>query len=333
MAKNFNMDKLCKILSLAFLLCFVSCEFDTESQSGETTPTTPITNPIPDQKSDTTKKSIAAKPLKKPECEIKGEVLEENLFWAKNENLVLCIAADQETEDADYGESHRALEVYDGTDCERIFRNILPVNRSPDFPYYLSDVTYNKVNQVVAIRGFSSVYIFDLIKKQLSKPLIPKYLNERFGEDAQSGMIQRLELWEEYLIGYATSEGCFVFDISDPMNPKSVLPAAEFSGEYMPYHSLFFLKSEGKGNQAILPSFDLNTGDFNVNPVFDKPLKVETKINKNFRDNQFLVIKELLGGTKNRPIGIDMKTMKRIDIPADIAAKKDTEIIGWMKNQ
>ena len=149
----------------------------------------------------------------------------------------------------------------------------------------------------------------------------------------QTGMIQHLELWEDYLIGYATSEGCFAFDLSDPMNAKPVLAAAEFSGENMPYNSLFFLESDGQGHQAILPSFDMDTGEFSVNPLFDRPLNVATNINKSFRDNQFLVIKQLLGGNKNRPIGINMKAMKKMDIPAGIASKKDTEIISWLKKQ
>jgi hypothetical protein len=325
------MLKLSKLLFLFFLVSFLSCEDGTTNQNGSTTNPTGTDNP-PNDSGETNPTDVAPPPTK-PDCQIAGSVLEENLFWAKNENLLVAIVAGEETADPELGESHRILEVYD-ENCDRIFRNVLPVNFSPDFPYYLSDITYNNVSQVLAIRGFDKIYIFDLVKKQLSKPMEPSFLNERFAEDAQSGMIQRIEIWEDYMVGYALGEGAFVFDLSNPMDAKPVLPTAELTIEVgSDYHSLFFLKSKGDTHQAILPSYDQNTGEFKVDPLFEKPLNIETNLNRSFRNNQYLVLKELLGGNESRPIGVDMKAMKKYEIPADVANKKDTEIIAWMKKQ
>ncbi|MEO1263401.1 MAG: hypothetical protein AAFZ15_31615 [Bacteroidota bacterium] len=322
------MIKLAKWLFLSAMFLFAGCEAGTPTQSENDT-----TQPATDS-TVTTGSETPTLPTTKPECEINGSILEENLFWSREENELVAIVADESTVDPDLGESHRILEVYDGEDCDRILRNVLPVNRSPDFPYYLSEITYNNVSQLIAIQGFSHIYIFDLIKKQLSKPLKPNYLNERYAEDAQSGMIQVLELWENYLVGYANGEGTFVFDLSNSMQAAPVLPTAELElEEGISYNSLFFLKTDEGTHQAILPKFDLNTGEFQINPLFDKPINVQTNINPSFRDNQYLVFKQLLGGSDRRPIGIDMKAMKKLDIPTDMETKKDTEIINWMKQQ
>ena len=317
------MEKLIKFLLLALLISFCACEDVPPSQNNPTGET-----------GDTTTEQTTPPTLAKPDCQITGSVLDGNRFWAKNENLVVAVVADKETEDPELGESHRILEVYEGTTCERVFRSVLPVNFSPDFPYYLSEITYNKISQIIAIRGFDKIYIFDLVKRELSKPLDPSFLNERYAEDAQSGMIQRLEIWENYMVGYATGEGAFAFDLSTPMAANAVLPAAEFTIEAgTEFNSMFFLESKGKGFQAILPKYDSDSGILTIHPLFELPLNLETNINKSFRNNQYLVLKELLGGNESKPIGVDMRAMKKYDIPAEVASKKDTEIIAWMKKQ
>ncbi|HFA49035.1 MAG TPA: hypothetical protein ENJ95_08460 [Bacteroidetes bacterium] len=326
------MKKLIKLFLLLLLTSVFACEFESGNTGSTDTPAKE--QPAPEAKPE--RPTTPPKAKTKPDCTISGTFETENIFWAKNENLLVVIKGDKETEDSDFGPSQRILELYDGTNCERIMREILPVNLSPDYPYYLSDITYNNLSNVIAIRGFDQIYILDLKNKKLSKPLSPKYLNERFADDAQSGMIQRLEVWENYLIGYATSMGPFVFDLKDPLNGKSVLPGAEYElEEGTLYNSLFFLPSENGGTkyQAILPKFDMETGNFDINPLFEKPINIQTNINRRFRNNRYLVLKERLSETTSRPIAIDMKAMKKIDLPNDIAKKKDTDIIAWMKKQ
>jgi hypothetical protein len=280
--------------------------------------------------------ATANPPLEKPDCPVTDLVLEGNLLWASHENLLVVIAASQETEDPDFGESHRLLEVYDGTNCQKIFREILPVNISPDFPYYLSKITYNKVSRIVAIQGFNQIYLFHLGQRKLMGPFEPKFLNERYAEDAQTGMIDRLEVWENYLIGHANGMGAFVFDLRTPERPAPVLPLAEYEVEPgMIYNSLFLLNpaDENDGTQAILPTYAAENEEFKINPLFGKPLKIEQHINPKFRDNRYLVLKEYTGTNESRPIAIDMGKMTMLELPPAIASKKATDIIAWMKSQ
>lgn len=321
------MKTLGKLLFLATISFWLSCESGTpgNENGNNTTDTSTV------ETTDTTSMSVPVK----PSCQIAGTVLDGNQFWAKSENKIIAIAADEETKDKNLGDSHRILEVYDGTNCQQVFREVLPVNFSADYPYYLSEITYNNISKVIAIRGFEKIYIFDIANNKIVGPLVPKFLNQRYAEDAQSGMITRLEVWENYLIGHATSMGAFVFDLSNPTNPSPVMPAAEYEVEKgQIYNPLFLLKSMDKndGHQALLPLYNADTGDFKINALFDKPKKIETNISKTFRNNRYLVLKELLD-TESQPIAIDMAERKMLDLPADVAKMKDTDIIAWMKKQ
>lgn len=285
---------------------------------------------------DTTSSDQATPAQTKPDCQVAGTVLDGNRFWAAGENLIVAIAADEPTADPNLGDSHRILEVYDGSNCQEVFKEILPVNRSADYPYYLSDITYNKTSHLIAIRGFDKFYVFDLAKRKLAGPLNPKFLNKRITEDAQSGSILRMEVWENYLIGYAEGMGPFVYDISNADNPQAALPLAEYELEKgTNYNSLFLLKSmdEANGYQALLPVYDYDNGEFRINPLFQAPRKMDVNINKAFKNNRYIVLKEEGGGARNLPIAIDMGKRSLVDLPADVAAKKDTEIIEWMKRQ
>lgn len=272
----------------------------------------------------------------KPNCPLAGKVLENNQFWASTENLVVAIVADKETEDPNLGDSHRILVVYDGANCQQVFKQVLPVNLSADYPYYLSDITYNKVSSLIAIRGFDKFYIFNLATKQLSAPLAPKFLNKRMVDDAQSGAISRMEVWESYLIGHAASMGPFVYDLRNPAEPTPVMPTAEFAVEKgVSYNSLFLLKSLDKddGYQALLPSYDYEKEEFEVNALFPKPLKIDIDLNKPFKNNRYIVLHEAAGAAEAKSIGIDMSKKEMVALPEDVAKKKDTEIIQWMKNR
>jgi hypothetical protein len=312
-------------------LIVFGCDSEPSSNGGDTTTSTDTTT---DNENDAPE-VVIEQPVK-PDCKIEGSVLATNEFWAKDENLIVTVVAAPETNDPDFGESHRVLEVYDGNTCERVMREVLPVNLSPDYPYYLSDITYNNLSRLIAIRGFDKFYIFNLENRKLTGPIRPKFLNERYVEDAQAGMIKRLEVWEDFLVGYAQSMGSFVFNLKTPNSPEAVLPAAEYEiQEGTEYNSLFLLISsdEENGYQALLPDYNYETESFSIGALLEKPSKLEPQIAKNVRDNRFIVIKELLGGTESRPIGIDMENKRKINIPNDIAQQKTTAIVEWMKKQ
>lgn len=322
--------KVSGIALLFFLmLSLVACTGDSSSQYPESTDATTA-----DTSGNSTETDNTAPAVTKPDCAVPGKVLEGNTFWASQENLLVALSADKETEDPNLGESHRILQVFDGNTCEQVYKKVLPVNFSADFPYYLSQITYNNISKLIAIRGFDKFFVFDLSNQKLSGPFLPKFLNERFVDDASSGSITRMEVWENYLVGFAASMGAFVYDMSNPSSPEAVLPVAEYElDKGIRYNSLFLLKSVDEKDvyQALLPMYDTEKQAFKFNPLFDKPLKISLNIPKTFRNNRYIVLKELLGGNESRPIAIDMVKMKKVELPADVAAKKDTEIIEWMK--
>ncbi len=322
-----------KFLSKLFFLLLVTLHFSCGSE-----PTTSNGEvPQPEGTDTTTTTAEAPTPIapSRPTCKLVGSTLEGNMFWASSDDRFVVISAEEETKDKDLGESHRILSVYDGQ-CKQLFREVLPVNFSPDYPYYLTDITYNKVSKQVGIRGWYNFYLLDLATLKLSTPLTPKYLNERYAEDAQSGSIKRLELWENYIVGYAASKGPFVFDINAPGQPTPVLPSAEFpivKGEN--YSSMFLLKSTNGEDtyQALAPDYDYEKEEFSLNVLFESPKRFSTAINKSFRNNRFIILMEKGDGARGTNYAVDMKNRKTVDLPVEVAAKKDTEIIAWLKGR
>ncbi|RMG82016.1 MAG: hypothetical protein D6714_12025 [Bacteroidetes bacterium] len=315
----------------ALSLSFQACVTDTSTGSGS--PSAPTTDTLPKTATDHGDAPAEA-PLppsrRRPECPVEGAVLEGNIFWAEPSNLLLAIAATDETRDPELGESHRVLEVFEAQSCDRIQKEILPVDVSPDFPYTIADRTYNKANQIIGIKGYRTIYCYDARARKLSPPLQPRFLNERFGEDAQSGMIRHLEVWEDYLIGYAQDMGVFVFDLT-ATPPKSVLPAAEYEiveGEV--YNQLFLLRSGQETWQALLPDFDAESGTLKIQTLFDQPKKLNTQMKKSFRNNRFILLKTT-DGEKPGIVAVDMKTRQPVPLPETLTDKKNTEIIEWLK--
>ncbi len=313
-------------LSIAGFFLFFSCGGEVPANGGDNTPSDTTEQPA-DYQEDT---STPVEKPKQPDCEIDGTVLDGNVFWAKEANVLVCIVAGEETKDEDYGDSHRILEIYDGNNCELIEKQVLPVNVSPDFAYKIADRTYNKLNQMVAIKGFDQIYCYDAKNRKLTAPLKPQFINERYAEDAQSGMIKHLEVWENYLIGYAVDMGVFVFKLNGA-EARNVEPFAEFEiSEGERYHSLFMLQSENNTYQALIPDYDAN-GNFTINPMLNQPKNMVTQMNKRFRDNRYIILKEILGDGTQTPIAVDMKNKTKVELPEAIKSMKNTEIIDWIK--
>ncbi|MCB9285745.1 MAG: hypothetical protein H6560_00400 [Lewinellaceae bacterium] len=261
-------------------------------------------------------------------CQVSGEILEGNQLWIREKDILVVIKADSTTLDPDYGPSHRILEVYDTKDCNRIERKVLPVDVSPDFPYYIAEITYNNNSQLVAAHGFNNIYIYDVENRQLLPQLQPQYMTERYGVDAQSGMIQRLEVWEKYLVGYARDYGSFVFDLSDKQHPSPVPAFAEYEVETQVFHSLFLLESQG-GYQAIMPSYDYEANEFSINPAFKNPIALNTDVPRSARNNRFLVLRR--ADAEKTAVAFDLKNRKAVALPENIATQQTRNILDWLK--
>jgi len=265
-----------------------------------------------------------------PECPIEGEVLDGNKFWARSEQVLIAIAADSSTYDEGFDMmSHRILKVYNATDCSLIEQHTLPVDVSPDFAYYLAEITYNNINKIVAIRGATSIYCYNIDNKKLLPKLEPQFRSERYAVDAQSGQIQRLEVWEKYLIGYAQDHGVFVFDFTDKQNPKAQLPFAEYAVDETRFAPLFLLPSEQGGVQAIMPEYERATGEFAIHAAFDRPLELNTNVQRSARNNRYLVLRR---EDNNAPVAFDLQQHQRVELPSDIASQGTQNILQWMRS-
>lgn len=309
---------------LIALLTMVACtDTGTSSSSSETSTTEDSTSTPPEE--------YAAPTLSPPECQVNGEVLDGNRVWIKSPDVLAVIKADESTATEGMGPSHRILEILDGRSCEQKFQATLPVNTSPDFPYYIAEVQYNSISNIIGIQGFYKVMICDLEQNYKLTELKPEFFLEREYDDPQSGMVQRLEVWEDYLLGYTQDLGAFAFDLSDRNAPKAVLPFAEWQDpDNSRYHSMFLLPTEG-GVQAILPFYDAEEDNFMIYPLFDQPQQVSDQVTKSARNNQFLVLRQQNEG--RTPIAIDLGARDLVDLPANVATKNTQEIIKWMRAQ
>jgi hypothetical protein len=261
------------------------------------------------------------------DCQPGGEILDGNQFWARDLELLLVIKADDRTFDESFGASHRALEIYDTKDCRLVDRQELPINVSPDFPYYLAEITYNSANKLLAIKGFSTIYIYDLAARRLLPQLEPQFRKARYGVDAQSGMIHRLEVWENYLVGYAQDYGSFAFDLSQHEAPKAALPFAEYEQEEK-FYSLFIFPS-GVGHQAVMPEYDWEAGEFSINPAFEQPLPLNLDATQSARNNRFLVLRQT--DAERTPQAFDLLKRERVELPTDVAAQQTQGILDWLR--
>lgn len=264
------------------------------------------------------------------DCTVEGKILDGNQTWLNAQELLITVLADDTTNDPDYGEGHRILVVTDTKTCEEIQRETLPVSGSPDFPYYIAEIVYNNTSQLIGIRGADVIYCYDVLNKELLAPLAPSFLTARITDDAQSGMIQRLEVWENYLIGYAQDMGTFVFDLTDKASPQVRLPYAEFKTEMGEFNSLFMVPSTEDGFQAIIPAYDYDADEFKVNPLFTSGKELNTNIPKSARNNRFLVLRE--SGEGGKAIGIDLLERKEVALPADIAEQPVQQVLTWLRS-
>lgn len=267
----------------------------------------------------------------KHDCKIEDKLLEDNQFWLKPDQTLVAIVADKTTKSIDFGDSHRVFVAMDTRDCKTLLRETLPVNMSPDFPYYLNTNTYEPSNRVICSQGFEGVICYDAVAKKLLPLLKPKYLTERSAEDAQSGMPTGMEIWNQFLIGNTLDFGSYVFDLSNKKQPKSILPNAEFQNpEDESFTSMFLLEEKGGLYQAFIPTLNEDQDGTEVKRIFKKPMAINTSIAKSVRNNRFIILKKKDGKSS---VVIDMQELKEITLPADVASKSVKDILSWLKKK
>ncbi len=291
-------------------------------------PTTKNSIPVESIPSSRSLKNITA-PLQQPTCEISGEILKHNRLWLPDQLLIACISADSTTKDHKLGDSHRILSLYNTTDCEQVLQLTLPINRSPDFPYHLADINYNKSSNIIAVKGIDHFYCLDLDNKKLLPPLRPSFKASRQAVDAQSNQILRLEVWENFIIGYAQDQGVFVFQLNASNTPSAILPHAEYKVNETLYHSLFLIAS-GDKMQAIIPTYNWEDDRFEINPIFKEPVLLKKEALPTKQNNAYLVLRK---SDTNQAIAIDLKTRKKLNLPKDIQQNSSKEIEVFLKKE
>lgn len=329
-ATNQNLSAMTRYYLSNFLIAFIAiwalsaCTDTTSSSSGSATATEPVA----------TERSVeepATPTLAAPDCEIAGEVLEGNRLWLQSSDILAIIKADESTTVEGFGPTHRKLELLDGRSCLVKHSVVLPPNENPDFPYYIADVQYNNVSNVLAVQSTYEVVLCDLENDYNTSNIKPRFFSEREYADAQSGSIQHLELWEDYLIGYCQDAGTFAYDLSDRSAPVAVLPFAEWQNdEDGAYHALFLLENDN-GVQAILPELSGGDGAFQLHPLFGQAMNVSTNVARNARNNRFLVLRQT--DAEQAPLAIDLKKRTLVDLPADVATQGVQDILAWMRSQ
>ncbi|MEM0993354.1 MAG: hypothetical protein AAGI49_09985 [Bacteroidota bacterium] len=262
------------------------------------------------------------------DCQIETEVYEGNQQWFRGQGVLVAITADESTFDESLGAGHRLLLAYDTEDCSEIFREVLPISVSADYPYYLTPIDSIK-GELVGVLGSDRFFIYDVANNRLSKTLNPKFRSNRQYEDAQSGAIIGMETWGRYVIGYVEDGGSFVYNMTIPETPKQETAFAEYKQQDGSFAALFLLKEEGDEVQAVLPEYDLNKRRFSLNPLLEEAAEINQQINKNALNNRYIILRMQDGD--RTPIAIDMETNKRVELPADIKTKPTQEILTWVK--
>lgn len=247
--------------------------------------------------------AMIAKGGGEPNCEIKGKVIEDNDLWIEKENQLIHIIADKSTYDPNFGDSYRILKAFNPS-CETIFQTTLPINRSPEFPYYIDSECYNSKNGILAIQGYNKVLCYDIVTKKMLPPLTPKYINTDAAVDASSGAPYGIKMWGNYLIAYAQDFGPYVFDFSNKKKPVPVEPNVIY-GTGNQTKSLFLLKSNENLYQAFMPKLDDEEGVFITNALLPTPKSIKVFNGINGKDK--IDLTDING---KKLVTIDMKNQK-----------------------
>jgi hypothetical protein len=265
----------------------------------------------------------------RPNCPLPESVLAGNVNWNHDASVLSVILPDSSDNGAAADYPHRRLQVIRVEDCSLADEVILPHGKYPEFPFYLAEIIYNTTSRLLGVKGFDQIYCYDLEEGQLLPPLDPAFLQERFPGDAQSGMIQRLEVWEKYLIGYAQDMGVFAFDLSDSGNPKPILALAEYNITNGQYQSLFIVPSLPNGNsQIITPEYDPNTGALRVNPLLDKPMDIEPIAYPWDGSTRYVAIQMVSSGEY---LLADLKEKALVDWPDELDGAGEDAILDWLE--
>ncbi len=315
------------LVILGGFLSLLSCKSEPTPTTGSSTPAKTV-DAIPKKAN-----KIAAVIPTSHDCVVRGKLIDDNDFWIPEEQLWICIVADDITRDQDFGESYRILDVYDTEKCSQIKRKVLPVNNSPDFPWYIFQNTYEEKNQVVCTSGFEFTFCYDVENRTLLPRMKPDYLLPRTSLDAQSGITQCMEVYDHYLFGHSQDLGFFAYDLNDKKEVKNFLPAAEYHAKKVnKFNSLFLVPVGNKKYQAVIPNLNLNNGKITITPLLKTPLVVDPLIAKNVQNNRFQIFTDLESPNGSK-VAFDLQEKVLVNLPANVATLPVGKVLAYLKGQ
>ncbi len=224
--------------------------------------------------------------------------------------------------------AHRFVDLYDRQTCRRIAHELLPVDGSDDYPYYLANLQYIRFTRVAGIRGDRTVIGFDIDKRAALPPVTPDFgkLGRATGPDF--GRIVHLEALEQFLIGYAQEAGSFIYRIEngklDQLQPLATGPAL---GEEAPLR-LFILDHRQDGTSYLcVPTYDMNEGSFRPDMLFPSAVNLRPGAAKQLGKNFAKV--QLSDGTLYL---IDLRNGRLLDTPAGMQSADDKSLLDYAAN-
>ena len=122
--------------------------------------------------------------------------------------ILVQLVADESTYDQERGsDSYRKLVITDKRQGEEIVRAL------------------------VLLTGKDSFYIYDILQNALSTPVKPGKGKPWIGVDGRSGNLVRCRFSSDgtQLRGAIVHQGTFVYDITDPLNPREIDYQADFN--------------------------------------------------------------------------------------------------------
>ncbi len=321
------MKKYLILVIFSAFLFLLSCK--TESSPP---PTTSFPSKTVDTTANKKSKPIPAIPTSH-DCTVRGKLMDDNDLWIPKEQLWVCIVADSITVDQDFGDSYRIFDIYDTENCRQIKRKVLPVNNSPDFPWYIFQNTYEEKNKVVCTSGYEFTFCYDVENRELLPRMKPAFLLPRKALDAQSGMTQFMDIYNHYLFGLGQDIGFFAYDLNDKKEVKNFLPVAEY--HFKPinqFYSLFLIPVGDKKYQAIIPAFDVKNVEISFLPLLKKPVTIDPTVAKNVRNNRFQIFTDLESDNESK-VAFDLQKRISVDLPAEIATQPVGKVLAYLKEQ
>jgi hypothetical protein len=210
----------------------------------------------------------------------------------------------------------------------------LPALGSPDFPYYLPQVRYHHVVGKLAVRGTDRYFLVDLPTRTLQGPFFPAPPAGWAPEDAADGRLCRLEVWEQYLVGWMAGAGTFVADLATGKIPTYVSPIATYqTTRNAPPTTLFLLPSALDTGlyHAVLTGFDPETGSPTLSVLFDQARSLVPNLPAGARNNRFLLLRTGAGHGQV-PVAVDMASGQAVNIPDSLANLPTQALLRWLKN-